>query len=99
MKVAIIPSVATKKWAFGEAENKEMFIQNILRNFGMLSYNTDYYPDILIEELEIIEVASREVIKGLPEWYDQQWNLAKEENKEVEERRLFEELKAKYGNK
>lgn len=88
-----------KTWKVKEAENKEAFIKDILNDFGMLSFDKTSYPDILIEKLEVIEVETIEVIEGIPEWYDQQWNLAKEQKKEDEERKLFEELKAKYGDK
>lgn len=86
-----------KTWRVKEADNISEFRNMILEDFGMLNFNRDHFPDILIEEMEIYEVnGSYQKVTGIPEWFEKEMEKYKANKNEEAERALYEELRKKY---
>lgn len=96
-----------RKWEIGEADNISDFRMRVLGKHHMLDFESDWIPDILIEKMEIFEIAGEsQEVTGIPEWFFEKRKEVEKieiENKkkrmEEDERLLYQKLKKKYDSK
>ena len=86
-----------KTWRMVEANDIDECRNIILSEYGMLTFDPNYFPDILIENLILFEIAGEfQEVTGIPEWYEEQYDQHQKQKKIDQERAPYEELKKKF---